>query len=131
MTDMVNHPPHYNTLPVDIECIDVIEHLNFCRGSAIKYIWRAGEKGDPIQDLEKGIWYLRREIERIKRFEAWTQADLDRAEAKAKEWEALFAADPPNFWPGEQCPKCNNPRSLLRYGKRVKCVACGLEGAKE
>lgn len=90
MTDMVNHPPHYNTLPVDIECIDVIEHFNLNRGNAIKYIWRAGEKGDPVQDLEKAIWYIDREIKRIKRFDVLSQADLDRAEVKSKELAKLL-----------------------------------------
>lgn len=66
-TDMVDHPSHYNNLPVDIECIDVIEHMNLCRGNAIKYIWRAGDKGDAIEDLQKAIWYLEREIRRIRR----------------------------------------------------------------
>lgn len=34
----VNHPPHYNQNPSGIECIDVIEHLPFNVGSAIKYL---------------------------------------------------------------------------------------------
>ena len=68
-TDSVDHPPHYNDLPNDIECIDVIEHMNLCRGNAIKYIWRAGLKGDVIEDLRKAIWYLNPEIQRIESFE--------------------------------------------------------------
>ncbi len=91
--ESVNHPPHYNSLPVPIECIDVVEHMNFNRGNAIKYIWRAGEKGDPIQELAKAIWYLCREIERIKRFGAWTQDELDRADVKAQEFKSLFAEE--------------------------------------
>lgn len=66
--DPVNHPQHYNKNPSGVECIDVIEHMNLCRGTAIKYIWRAGEK-DPdkeIEDLEKAIWYIEREIVRLK-----------------------------------------------------------------
>ena len=62
--DLVNHPPHYKTHPYGLECIEVTEHMNFCTGNAVKYIWRAGEKGDVIQDLKKAIWYLKREIER-------------------------------------------------------------------
>ena len=61
----VDHPQYYNQL--DVECIDVIEHFNFNRGSAMKYIWRAGLKGDnAIQDLEKAGWYIAREIQRLK-----------------------------------------------------------------
>lgn len=65
MTDPVTLPPHYRHLPV--ECIDVAEHFNFCLGNALKYIWRADHKGNPIQDLEKAAWYIGREIERRKR----------------------------------------------------------------
>lgn len=60
----VNHPDHYNQL--GIECIEVVRHFNFNRGNAIKYIWRAGLKGDAVEDLEKAIWYLRDEIGRLK-----------------------------------------------------------------
>lgn len=60
----VNHPQHYNQ--GEIECIDIIEMLglNFALGSALKYIWRADIKGNPIEDLEKAAWYIQREIER-------------------------------------------------------------------
>lgn len=68
--DAVNHPIHYTVHPSGIECIDVTEHMNFCTGNAIKYIWRAGQKGDPIQDLEKALWYIRREIKRMKEAQA-------------------------------------------------------------
>lgn len=64
MPDMVNHPPHYKG-PTEIECIDVVEHFNFNRGNAIKYLWRAGSKGDELEDLRKAKWYIEREIERI------------------------------------------------------------------
>lgn len=64
----VDHPSHYNN--GKIEVIDFIEdkNLNFHRGNAIKYISRAGlkNKDTEIEDLEKAIWYLQREISRIK-----------------------------------------------------------------
>ena len=63
--DSVNHPSHYNAHPSGIECITITEHMNFCRGNAVKYIWRADEKGDPIENLKKARWYLDREIERL------------------------------------------------------------------
>ncbi len=69
-TEMVDHPPHYNAHPSGVECITVTEHFNFNRCNALKYIWRAGEKGGPaqeIQDLEKARWYLEREISRLKK----------------------------------------------------------------
>lgn len=39
--------------------------MNFNLGNAIKYIWRAGEKGDAVEDLKKAAWYIKREIERV------------------------------------------------------------------
>lgn len=62
--EAVNRPPHYNSHPSGIECIQVTEHMGFCLGNAIKYIWRADLKGDPIKDLRKARWYIDREIER-------------------------------------------------------------------
>lgn len=61
--DLVNHPPHYKAN--GMEAIDVIEAFapsNYHRGNALKYLLRAGKKGDLIQDLRKAIWYIEREI---------------------------------------------------------------------
>lgn len=63
--DPVNHPSHYTSNPSGVECITIVEHMNFCRGNAIKYIWRAGEKASEIEDLRKAKWYLEREIARL------------------------------------------------------------------
>ena len=63
--DSVNHPKHYTSHPSGIEVIQITEHENFCRGNAIKYILRAGLKGNEIEDLKKAVWYLNREIERL------------------------------------------------------------------
>lgn len=63
--DPVNHPPHYGGHPSGVECITVVEHFNFNRGNAIKYIWRAGSKGDEIEDLKKAEWYIHREVEKL------------------------------------------------------------------
>lgn len=64
--DPVNHPAHYTAHPSGIECIQVTEHLNFCVGNAIKYLWRAGLKGpDAVEDLRKARWYIDREIKRL------------------------------------------------------------------
>lgn len=66
MNDPVNNPIHYTTHPSGIDCIQISEHMNFCLGNAIKYIWRAGQKGERLEDLEKARWYIQREIERVK-----------------------------------------------------------------
>lgn len=60
----INHPKHYNVHPSGVECIDVVEHMGFNLGNAIKYIWRADEKEDSFKDLRKAVWYIEREIER-------------------------------------------------------------------
>lgn len=62
--DAVNHPKHYTSHPSGVECITVTEHMGFNLGNAIKYLWRAEEKGQPIEDLEKAAWYLAREIQK-------------------------------------------------------------------
>lgn len=64
MTDFVNHPPHYKAHPSGVECIQITEHMGFCLGNAMKYIWRADHKYDAIQDLEKARFYIDREIQR-------------------------------------------------------------------
>jgi hypothetical protein len=63
MNDNVNHPGHYTRgfEQRPIECIDVTRHLPFSLGNAVKYVWRAGLKGDnskAIEDLEKAEWYV-------------------------------------------------------------------------
>ena len=67
MSDPVSHPEHYTSHPSGVECIQVTEHMNFCIGNAIKYLWRAGLKGDAMQDLRKAQWYVAREIQRLER----------------------------------------------------------------
>lgn len=69
MSDSVDHTSHYNSHPSGIECIDVVEHMNFCVGNAIKYLWRACWKGKMLEDLKKARWYIDREIARLERME--------------------------------------------------------------
>lgn len=63
----VKSPKHY-TEGRRFEPKDVIRdwRLNFNLGSALKYIARAGRKGDIVEDLEKAREYLAFEIEAIK-----------------------------------------------------------------
>ena len=66
----VTHPPHYTAHPSGIEQIQITEHMGFCLGNAIKYIWRADLKGNAMQDLQKAKWYIEREIARRERIKA-------------------------------------------------------------
>lgn len=68
MSDPIRHPDYYNEHPSGVECLDVIEHMPFNIGNAIKYLWRAGLKTpDPIQDFKKAIFYIEREISRLQK----------------------------------------------------------------
>lgn len=66
--DNVKHPQHYTD--GSIEVLDFIEDkkLNFHRGNAVKYICRAGKKSKEteIEDLQKAVFYLNREIKNLK-----------------------------------------------------------------
>ena len=67
----VNHPSHYTQ--GDIECIDAIkasmskkEFLGYLKGNVQKYVWRYEQKDNPVQDLEKAQWYLKKLLEEVK-----------------------------------------------------------------
>lgn len=59
----VDHPAHYNVHPSGVECIQIVEHMPFNIGTAVKHVWRYGLKDVEYdeQDLDKAIWYLQRE----------------------------------------------------------------------
>jgi len=67
--ESVNHPAHYNAHPSGVECIDIVEHMTFSVGNAIKYLWRAWLKDSApkLEDLRKARWYLDREIARLEK----------------------------------------------------------------
>lgn len=75
--EMINHPVHYGGKDNPYEAIKVIEawDLNFNLGNCLKYICRLDKKPDEgltkdektLEDLNKALWYLQREIERVKR----------------------------------------------------------------
>lgn len=62
--DMVNAPPHYRQ--GGIECIDAIraaltpeEFRGYCKGNAIKYVWRERYKGGD-ESMDKAKYYLKK-----------------------------------------------------------------------
>lgn len=110
--DPVNHPSHYTSDPSGIECIQITRHRNFNIGNAIKYLWRAGLKsGAPTeQELDKAIWYIKDEKERL----------------FGGETEEKFA----------YCPVCNKPINfhdfnivtyISRVDQRTKKYFCDME----
>lgn len=98
MTDNVNHPAHYEANG-PFECIELAQHFNFCIGNAIKYVWRHMDKGHPVEDLNKAIWYIQREIDTTDSDyspaptgaarKLFTLSDMDYAHM-ADFWHALF-----------------------------------------
>jgi hypothetical protein len=101
--DPVNHPEHYRSN--GIERIDAIRAVltpeqfeGYCRGNAMKYLWRAGKKVKPGQtveeareeDLAKARWYLdtvikQRETNReLARLADWAVAAMKEILAKAR-----------------------------------------------
>lgn len=78
--DMVNHPGHYggDTL---YETIKVIEAwgLGFNLGNAVKYVSRAGRKGNALEDLRKAQFYLNREIARL-------EMEVARSQIRRRPW---------------------------------------------
>lgn len=67
--DVINHPSHYTR--GKIEVIDFIEdqQLPYHLGNVIKYVARAGYKGDKLEDLKKARWYLDRYINEVMQHE--------------------------------------------------------------
>lgn len=63
--DEVNAPAHYRGN--GLEVIDVIEAfgLGFRLGNTVKYVLRAGKKGDAVLCLKKARYYLDREIAKL------------------------------------------------------------------
>lgn len=73
--DQVNKPQHYNV--GNIETIDYIvdvlgsyDAIHYCHGNVLKYTGsRLWNKGDPIANCEKAIWYLKKMSELMKETE--------------------------------------------------------------
>lgn len=70
MSEQVNHPDHYTA--GGMETIEIIkakssseEYAGFLKGNVIKYVTRAGKKGNKKEDLQKAQWYLTKLIEEV------------------------------------------------------------------
>ena len=74
MADSVNNPAHYNMHPSGVECVTIASGFDYCTGNAIKYLWRAGLKGEAIEDYRKAEWYIRYKINQLEN----NLADSDR-----------------------------------------------------
>lgn len=71
--DKISHPNYYTSHPSGIECIEIAKYYDFCIGSAIKYLWRAGlkteegktAKAKEIEDLKKAITFIQFKIDTL------------------------------------------------------------------
>jgi len=85
--DPVDHPHHYTSHPSGVECITIAEHMTFCIGNAVKYLWRADLKNG-TEDLKKAVWYIQREIQQREQ-----RADLEVTSSVTHHWTGT----PPKF----------------------------------
>lgn len=85
MEDVVNHPQHYEKHKITVEPIDLIDTVNFCIGNTIKYLVRAKDKGNELEDLKKALFYHKRTTRnwtseygnQIARFAVFRYSDVD------------------------------------------------------
>jgi len=63
--DPVSHPSHYTTGKIEVKDYIADKNFNFFLGNVIKYVSRAGLKGDAVTDLMKARQYIDFEIERL------------------------------------------------------------------
>ena len=91
LDEAVNHPNHYAVHPSGVECVQLSELLDFCKGNAFKYVWRAGKKFDAEEDLKKARFYLNRSIKNSKNTSALilpNHYEMILQVVKTEPWEA-------------------------------------------
>lgn len=73
--DPVNSPEHYNagkieTIDYIVDVLGEFDAISYCHGNVIKYTsTRLWNKGKPIQDAKKAVWYLNKMIELMEKTE--------------------------------------------------------------
>lgn len=60
--DTIDHPPHYTQGKIEVWDFIIDQGLDFVLGNVIKYVCRAGRKGDRLEDLKKAKAYLEKAI---------------------------------------------------------------------
>lgn len=114
--DPVTRPAHYTRGTIEVRDFVADQQLNFNRGSAVKYVCRAGHK-DPsreVEDLAKAVSCLQHEIARLKH-----QPTASRSHPQATAAEANPAG-------GKTGPRI--PTLADSYGSAVDygvCLLCG------
>jgi Protein of unknwon function (DUF3310) len=79
MADTVNHPKHYGGEENPYEVIKVAEAWGFDEDAylfnALKYLGRAGKKGNTAEDLQKAVFYLKRKLRRLETAEILSDSE--------------------------------------------------------
>lgn len=106
------NPTHYNRLSPEPK--DVIRSwgLNFNLGNAVKYVARAGHKGDMVEDLKKAQQYI--------------QFEIDALEAERKEQKEQEAGKEPPTHPNCKCTM-HPIFAEMENGKGVSCGVLEME----
>lgn len=105
MTDNINHPLHYEKHKMVLEPIDVLDRLPFALGSCIKYVVRAKDKGNELEDMQKAIWYHKRfltlmEQDQSFKKDLWPLITFRHSDVKLLHYlaERLYTEDPVSAW---------------------------------
>ncbi len=95
-SDEVRYPDHYRWIP-GIECKDVVRHFPFMLGNAIKYIWRAGRKGNAkLKDLRKARECIDDEIRVLEANSCKCQDNYPRVKGASGAWVCTHCGRPDN-----------------------------------
>lgn len=136
--DAVNHPKHYCNHKSGVECIEVSETMNFNVGNAFKYLFRCGDKGRPVEDMEKACWYLEREIARRQRvfWFAWEDDGYDARFDGAEPVKKILAYEIRYFGHMTSaleriCTAAVQPRSLATLRHAVRKVRTMIDMEKK
>lgn len=62
ISDTIDHPPHYTQGKIEVWDFIADQGLDFFCGNVVKYICRAGRKGDKLEDLRKARAYVDKAI---------------------------------------------------------------------
>jgi hypothetical protein len=118
MTDEINSPGHYMLFP-GMEAIDVIkaaltpeEFAGYCKGNALKYRLRAGDKGPAAKCIAKANWYQRK-LRTVTAEDFGQQNTIDYRDPRTVagvdvsfETERHMSFAPVSLKPEERCPDC-------------------------
>lgn len=72
--DPVDHPHYYNKGSIEVIDFIIDQDMPYLTATAMKYLCRYRWKGEPIQDLNKAVWYLQRQIDELEKEAQKTQS---------------------------------------------------------